>query len=179
MRSASRGGAIPTAARDFNHLTMRHKPAFGSKRAQLRIDLFGSDFTHLAAGLANEKGHTRRTIMAMAAGHIGIAGRQPMNEPVLLQKIERAIDRHGGWPFAGGFRHQINHLIGAQRPTRRTELVQHQLAGGGEAQARRRMGTMAMVMMVVHGGNIGLSRLSDQVPREQANRPLAKIAAAH
>jgi len=175
----SRGSAIPTAARDLNHLTMGGKTALCGERAQLRIDLRRGDFAHLAAGLANEESHTGRAIMTMTAGKIGIAGRQPMDEPILLQEVERPINGHGGWPLAGGFRHQIDHLIGAQGSAGGAELVQHQLAGRGKAQARWRMGAMAMIIVVVHGANIGFSRGSDQVPRGWTHRPLAKIAAAH
>jgi hypothetical protein len=179
MIGGSRGRAIPTATRDLDHLTMSRKTALCGKRAQLRIDLRRGDFTHLAAGLANEKSHPRRAIMAMAAGQIGIAGREPMDEPIFLQEVERPIDGHGSRTFACGFRHQIDHLIGAQGAAGRTELVQHQLAGRSEAEACRRMGAVAMIMVVMHGGNIGFSRGSDQVPRGQTNRTLAKIAAAH
>ena len=175
----SRGSAIPTAARDLNHLTMGGKTALCDECAQLRIDLRRGDFTHLAASLANEKSHARRAIMAMTAGEIGIAGREPVDQPILLQKVERPINGHGGWPLAGGFRHQIDHLIGAQGSAGGAELVQHQLAGRGKAQARWRMGAMAMIIVVVHGANIGFSRGSDQVPRGWTHRPLAKIAAAH
>ncbi|MEN9709849.1 MAG: hypothetical protein RIQ68_2257 [Pseudomonadota bacterium] len=179
ISGVSRGSAIPTTAGDLDHLTMGCKTALRSKRAQLRIDLRRGDFAHLAAGLANEESHTRRAIMAMTAGEIGIAGRQPVDEPVLLQEVERPINGHRGRPLAGGFRHQIDHLIGPHGTAGGAELVQHQLAGRSEAQTRWRMGTMAMIMMVVHGANIGFSNGSDQVPRGWTHRPLAKIAAAH
>ena len=175
----SRERAIPTPACDLNHLTMGRKTALCGERTQLRIDLRRGDFADLAAGLANEERHPRGAIMAMAASEIGIAGRQPMDEAVLLQEVERPINGHRGWPLAGGFRHQIDHLIGPHGAASGAELVQNQLAGRSEAQARWRMGAMAMIMMVVHGANIGFSRGSDQVPRGWTHRPLAKIAAAH
>ncbi len=110
--------------------------------------------------------------MPMAARQIGIAGGEPVHEPVLLQEIERPVDGNGCWPFAGSSRHQIDHFIGPDRPASLAQLVEDELSAGGQADPLRRMGAVAMVMMIMHERNIGFSDGSDQVP-------LAKIAAAH
>jgi len=53
--------------------------------------------------------------VTVAAGEIGVARREPVDEAVFEQKIERTVDRNGRRTLAGRLRYPFDHLIGAER----------------------------------------------------------------
>ena len=73
--------------------------------------------------------------MPVAAGHEGVAGRQPVNQSVFHEIVQNPVDRDRGWALARGLGHPVDHLIGAERPSGGTKLVEHPAAGGGEFDA--------------------------------------------
>ncbi len=108
---------------------------------------------HAPAGLADQESDRRRFIVAMRAGHKGIARGQTVHQAVFEQKIERPINGDGRWPFSGRLGDQIDHFIGPDRPAGRAKLVENKLPGRREFDVIMRMGA---VRMIVHGASIGI-----------------------
>ena len=56
----------------------------------------------MAAAVADQKGNRLGGAVGMAAREKGVAGGEPMHEPLLHQKIQRAVDLRRGGPAPGG-----------------------------------------------------------------------------
>ena len=69
--------------------------------------------------------------MVMRAGEEGIAALDPVDEAVLHQKIERAVDRDRRRP-RHRFGEFVDHLIGAERAVARQQRLQHLTPDRGE-----------------------------------------------
>ncbi len=113
-----------------------------AQRARIRFD-------DVAAGFADEKGDRRLARVAMAAGEIGVAGGEAMDEAVFEQKIQRAIDRDWGRALPGDLGDPVDEVIGAERAPLARENFENAaparsqrdpfLAAGGERRFERRL----------------------------------------
>src|SRR5271170_469041 len=100
-------------AGDFDQRAFRRKP----RRARRRLERFGGGaarrLADRAATLADEKDDEIITSMIVHAGDEGIAALDAVDEAVVAQEIERAIDRDRR--RAGVARQVIDDLVGAER----------------------------------------------------------------
>src|ERR1700730_8340357 len=69
----------------------------------------------------------------MAAGKIGVARGEPMDEAVFEQKIERPVDRNRRRALAGRLGDPIDHLVGAKRATFAGKYLKYPAAPWGQA----------------------------------------------
>ena len=115
-RSARLRSMAPGAqARKFDHLRARREAdRLRNLTKALRRSLRGH-FTHRPATIANKENRWFMHPMAMIAGHEGVARVDPVDQPILDQKIESPIDRDGRWTLARACGQTVDHLIGAER----------------------------------------------------------------
>ena len=128
-------------------------------------------FLDLPAGFANQKYCGFRALVVVGAGQKRIARRQSVDEPVLDQIVEGAIDRNGRRTPPVRANKPVDHFISAQRLARGAEHVENRLTPGGQIQPCDVIAmTLAIrvIMRVVgapvfgmrigrsHGGNIGV-----------------------
>src|SRR6266404_2110667 len=106
-----------------------------SGRARRRVEALRhggrGNFANGTAMIADQERHHRGFVMIMRAGEEGVAALDSVNEAVLHQKIERAVDRDRRRP-----RHRlgefVDHLIGAERAVARQQRLQHLAPDWGE-----------------------------------------------
>src|SRR5262245_31584255 len=96
-KSALRTDAAMTAAKKLDHGPARAEAGDPGGIGQRRHAGCRLELGHGAAAVADQK-HGLAFMLAMAAGDKGVAALDLVNEAVRGEKIEGAIDRHGGRP---------------------------------------------------------------------------------
>jgi hypothetical protein len=81
--------------------------------------------------IANQERHHRGLVMIMRAGEERIAAFDTVDQAVLHQKIESAVDRDRRRP-RHRFGEFVDHLIGAERTVARQQRLQHLAPDRGE-----------------------------------------------
>ncbi len=111
---------------NFQHLEVGLEPLSG-KRMRHRIgETRGGKFVDAVASFANQKGDEIVRPVPMWTGDEGVPARQAMHQPLLDEKIERAIDGDRGESAATvSNRQRICDVIGAERPVRGVERLQN------------------------------------------------------
>jgi len=100
----------------------------------------GIRFDDVAAAFADQKGDRRLARVAVAAGEIGVARREPMDEAVFEQKIQRAIDGDRGRAFPRDLGDPVDQIIGAERPALASENFQNAAPARRLSQYRKSRG---------------------------------------
>src|SRR4051812_15377914 len=101
-----------TDAADFNDWRFRRETGGAGGRFERRRNLQRGGFADRAAALANKKHHQVAGRVGMNAGDEGVAALDAVDETVLTQELQGAVD--GDWRRAGPLRRQPLHdLIGA------------------------------------------------------------------
>jgi len=75
----------------------------------------GGCFDNLTANIANEKHNWLLDSVAMAAGKISVARREPVDEAVFKQEIQRPVDRNRRGALTGRRSDPIDQLVSAER----------------------------------------------------------------
>lgn len=102
-----------TAADDLDDLVLGLKLARGGDRGDRLLHRGGGILVDAAAGLADQEGDDLVGAVAVQAGEIGVAGREAVDEALLDEEIERAIDRDRREAAPAGRRHPVREVIGA------------------------------------------------------------------
>lgn len=111
----SRRRAGPATAGDFHHQRPRREFGLLRKRAQHPAYFRRRRLDNFAAHFADQKNDRLLGGVAVAAGKIGVARREPVDEAVFEQEIERPVDGNRRRALAGRLGDSIDHLIGAKR----------------------------------------------------------------
>lgn len=88
-----------------------------------------------AADLADQEGHDLVGAMAVQAGDIGVARGEAMDEALLDQEVERAIDRDRREAAPTGGRNPVGEIVGSDRTMICVERLQGLGADRRQAQA--------------------------------------------
>src|ERR1700740_767883 len=107
--------AVRANAGDFDHRQFRRKAGGPRRSVEALRHRSCRNFADRTAGVADQKRHHGGGVMVVGAGEIGIAALDAMDEAVLHQEIERAIDRDRRRP-RHRFGEFVDHFIGAERP---------------------------------------------------------------
>ncbi|CCE08624.1 hypothetical protein BRAS3843_2770106 [Bradyrhizobium sp. STM 3843] len=105
------------------------------------------NFADRAAALADQERDQRGRIVILRAGEIGVAALDPVYQAVGYQELERPIDgdrRRAGCAL-GEF---LDDLIGAERPMRGQERLEHLAAKRGEFLAALRAHALGMIKRI-------------------------------
>ncbi len=86
--------------------------------------------------------------MAMAAGHKGVARRQPMDETIFQEIIERSVNRDRRRAAAFGIGQKVDHFISAQRLSGGAEQIKDRLATRRQVEPGY-IGAMTLALGVV------------------------------
>ena len=122
------------------------------KALQGLIDLLRQHFFHMVALLADEEGDPLARAVAVRAGDEGVEHFEAMDQPMLLQEIQRAVDgdRRGA---AAGFGPQfLDEVIGTERVPMLQQRAQHIAALFRQARATRLAGSLRLRQQAKDGG---------------------------
>jgi hypothetical protein len=115
--------AMRANAGDLDHRAFRRKARGAAGAFQRLRDRAAGRFADGAAALADQE-HDRIAVGVMAhASDKGVAAFDPMDETVVPQEIEGAIDRDRRWPRP--MRQALHDLVGAQRSVTGKERFEH------------------------------------------------------
>src|SRR5262245_22638497 len=89
-------GAAQAAAEELDHGAARPEAGAAGRVGQRCHAGRRLELGHGAAAVADQE-HGLALMLAMAAGDKGVAALDLVNEAVGGEKIEGAVDRHGGW----------------------------------------------------------------------------------
>ena len=115
-----------TCARGEKRASLGERLQAAAQRVRIALD-------DIAADLADEERDRGLPLVAVAAGQIGVARRQPVDEMVFEQEIERSIDNRGR-ALSGDRRDPVDQISGAERRPSRARIF----------RMRRRLGVSAM-----------------------------------
>ena len=121
-----RAGAL-----DFDDRHGVPKSRFFSDAGEEWRDGRGRGLADRTAVVAHQKCDDRVAVMVVSASEVGIAALYPVDQPLLHQEFERAINRNRGWsPLAAG--KHIHNLVRADRLMARRQRLQDSPARRGE-----------------------------------------------
>lgn len=109
-------------------------PVFGDRRHRFLHGGRGI-LVDPAAGFADQEGDDLVRAMAVQAGDIGILRREPVDEALLDQEIERPVDRDRREAAPAGRRDAVGEIIGPDRAVVGMERLQRLPPDRGQAQA--------------------------------------------
>ncbi len=146
------------------------KPARSMRASEPVLEFLRRGFVDTAAGAADQEDNAFAGGVVVCAGNEGVAARDAMDEPLLHEEIEGAVDRDGSDPFAG-CAEPFGDVVGALRPAGLGDGLQDLAAQGRELEAARTTEgfrprehvtgtTLARVVTVVtvHGCSNGMIR---------------------
>ena len=116
--------AVRAGAGDFDHRQFGRKAGGARGVVQALRHRRRRNFADRTTALADQKSNHRRRIVVMRAGEIRVAAFDAVNEAVLHQEIQRAVNRDRRRP-RHRFRQFVDHLIGAERAVARQQRLQH------------------------------------------------------
>ena len=115
---------VCAGASDFHHRQFRREPRSARSLVETLRQRCSRNFAHRSAGLANQKRHNRRLIVIMSAGQKRVTAFDAVDQTVVHQKIQRAVDgnRRRTRHCLGKF---VDHFIGTERPMARQQRTQN------------------------------------------------------
>lgn len=155
-----RRGLLPTCVAtscNFNNLSLRGKARFSAQRGNFPMQGLRCRFGHGAAGFADQEDDRLKMGVAMTAGEKSVPRGEPVNQAILQQKIERAVnrDRRGMFPGRGG--DPFDQIIGAERPPFLRQDFEHAPAPRRQLRALATAELFGMCESAAEGGGHGFS----------------------
>ncbi len=129
---SGQGRALTALAMHFQHLGAGMEAERFGFQAEIFSDAFVFQLNRALAGIADQERH-RMFDARMMAGHIRVDRRQLVDEPVLEQEIQGAVNRRGRIGAHFGL-HLLKQVVGLDRLPVRGDQPQHLGADRGQAQ---------------------------------------------
>lgn len=137
MRDFVTGRAAFATTGDFHDASARGEPGGSRQSGELARQAGRGGFLDLAALLADEEDDRFLRPMRVATDHEGVLRCKTVGEAIIEQISKRAINGDGRRTFALGLTHQLDHLIGPDRPIGFDQYIERLLAGWRQSARRR------------------------------------------
>lgn len=120
---------------DLEHLQVRLEALALEEMRDRRAQAGGGELVDPTAGLADQECDEVVAAVLVRAGDEGVAARKPVHQPLLDEEVEGSVDGDRRKPPGGGGGKHVGHIVGAERPVRRVERLEHRPANGRQAHA--------------------------------------------